>query len=228
MSTAESAACALPASALVVPAYRQSTTISCHEHRRSPAATICLGCQALAPPARVRSCVVLPIACRIADSWRMPYVQLPSLENYCCPYAEGSCLKTTRCANHCSTSWRDICPAATAKNKATISSSVVRSFAPFSSRKISATAAAMRLLPSRKAWAWADDRHTSLHRLRGVPVRNPLGFQQPSARLPAPGITHSMQSPKVLNGSLMQSEHFVCTEEKQSDLLYSGPWASLV
>src|SRR5262249_34002905 len=32
MSTAVSAACALPASALVAPAYRRSTTILCHEH----------------------------------------------------------------------------------------------------------------------------------------------------------------------------------------------------
>jgi hypothetical protein len=82
------------------------------------------------------------------------WVQPPSLGNSCGPYADGSCLKTTRCANHCSTSWRDTCPVAIAKNTVTISSSVVRSSAPFSSRKISATAAARRLLPSRKAWAW--------------------------------------------------------------------------
>jgi hypothetical protein len=47
------------------------------------------------------------------------------------------------------------------------------------------------------------------------------GFQRP-------GIAHPMQSPKLLNGPRMNSEHFVCTEEKQSDLLYSGPCASWV
>jgi hypothetical protein len=35
------------------------------------------------------------------------YVQPPSLGHSCAPYAEGSCLKMTRCTNHCSTSWRD-------------------------------------------------------------------------------------------------------------------------
>jgi len=47
------------------------------------------------------------------------------------------------------------------------------------------------------------------------------GFQCPS-------IAHTMQSPKLLDGPCMQSEHFIGTEEKQSDLLYSGPCASWV
>jgi hypothetical protein len=42
------------------------------------------------------------------------------------------------------------------------------------------------------------------------------------------GIAHSMQSPKLLDGPRMKSEHFVCTEEKHSDRLYSGPCASWV
>ena len=43
-----------------------------------------------------------------------------------------------------------------------------------------------------------------------------------------PGIAHTMQSPKFFDGPRMNSEHFVCTEEKQGDLLYSGPCASWV
>ena len=42
------------------------------------------------------------------------------------------------------------------------------------------------------------------------------------------GIAHTMQSPELLDGPRMQSEHFVYTEEKQGDLLYSGPCASWV
>lgn len=37
-----------------------------------------------------------------------------------------------------------------------------------------------------------------------------------------------MQSPKLFDGPRLQSEHFVCTEEKHSDRLYSGPYASWV
>jgi hypothetical protein len=43
-----------------------------------------------------------------------------------------------------------------------------------------------------------------------------------------PRIVHPMQSSKLLNGPRLNSEYFVCTEEKQSDLLYSGPCASWV
>jgi hypothetical protein len=37
-----------------------------------------------------------------------------------------------------------------------------------------------------------------------------------------------MQSPKFIDGPRMDSEPFVCTEEQQGDLLYSGPCASWV
>ena len=43
-----------------------------------------------------------------------------------------------------------------------------------------------------------------------------------------PSIAHPMQAPKLLNGLGMNSEHFMDKEEKQSDLLYSGPCASSV
>ena len=39
-------------------------------------------------------------------------------------------------------------------------------------------------------------------------------------------MAHTMPRPQFLNGPRMDSEHFVWTEEKQGDLLYSGPCAS--
>jgi hypothetical protein len=65
------------------------------------------------------------------------------------------------------------------------------------------------------------DREGCLFIIRPVFRRRQRGFQCPS-------ITHPMQSPKLLNGLRMNSEHFRDTEEKQSDLLYSGPCASSV
>jgi hypothetical protein len=57
--------------------------------------------------------------------------------------------------------------------------------------------------------------------IRSVFHSRQRGFQ-------CPDITHTMQSPKFFDGPRMDSEHFVCTEEKQGNLLYSGPCASWI
>ena len=64
-------------------------------------------------------------------------------------------------------------------------------------------------------------------REEGLFVIRPI-FRSRQRSFQCPSIAHTMQSPKLLDDPCMKSEHFIGTEEQQSDLLYSGPCASWV
>ena len=61
----------------------------------------------------------------------------------------------------------------------------------------------------------------------GLFVIRPV-FRRRQRSFQCPSVAHTRQPPKLLDDPCMNGEHFMGTEEKQSDLLYSGPCASWV